>query len=240
MNLTGAFSYLETDWQLKDRQQNIIQGSLRIDHSVDYSLLIPTNGGPWPLLTVLHGFGQAANSFIQDFAPLTAGGVMIAAPQAPHHFYTNLNQRKVGFSWLTRYQRDRSIAEFGTYMGQFQRLIAAQYAIDPEQRFVAGFSQGVSMAYRMAIHSDVRLQGLIALGGDLPPDVADRQNELRAIRILLVHGRSDAIVPCAKAVDAFQTLSAHGHRVELFEFDGGHSIPPAALDKIAEFIAARS
>ncbi len=213
-------------------------GRMHIAHSVYYAVSAPETNSPAPLLLVLHGFGQVAAEFIKIFEPLVQRGVLVAAPQAPHQFYKSLADRTVGFSWLTRYERDQSIQDFARYMENFYALLHSEHRLDTRRVFVLGFSQGVSMAYRMWTHSNVPLAGLIACGGDLPPDVGEHLRALSPLRVLLVHGRHDQIVPLRKAHDAQSQLENANVPVELFEFEGQHLIPPEAMPKIARLITA--
>lgn len=213
-------------------------GRMHIAHSVYYAVSAPETNSPAPLLLVLHGFGQVAAEFIKIFEPLVERGVLVAAPQAPHQFYKKLADRTVGFSWLTRYERDQSIQDFARYMEDFYALVQREHRLDTRRVFVLGFSQGVSMAYRMWAHSNIPLAGLIACGGDLPPDVGEHLHALSPLRVLLVHGRHDQIVPLHKAHEAQSQLQNAGVPVELFEFEGQHLIPPEAVPKIAKLMTA--
>ena len=214
----------------------LISGRLQIAHTAYYSLLKPATSTAAPLLIALHGYGQHADKFVKVFEPLAARGIYVAAPQAPHHFYINLARREVGFTWLTRYERDQGIRDFAAYMEQFYSMLIRDYPIEPEQIYVLGFSQGVSMAYRLWVHTSVPVQGLIACGADLPPDITTKLIQARPIRILLVHGRQDEVVPISKAHDAFAVLRHHDIQAEQFHFDGGHLVPPEALPLLAEMI----
>lgn len=212
-------------------------GKMHIEHTVYYAVHAPETNEPSALLLVLHGFGQVAAEFIKIFEPLVQRGILVAAPQAPHQFYKSLADRSVGFSWLTRYERDQSIRDFAAYMEKFHAHLQREHRLDEQRVFVLGFSQGVSMAYRMWAHSRVPVSGIIACGGDLPPDIAERLHELSPLPVLVVHGRRDQIVPLRKAHEAQSQLSAAGVPVELFEFEGEHLIPPEAMPRIAKLIA---
>jgi predicted esterase len=209
---------------------------MQIAHTVYFSVHAPETRGPWPLLIVLHGFGQVASEFINVFSPLPGRGIFVAAPQAPHQYYKNLAERRVGFSWLTRYERDQSIQDFAGYMEKFYALLSHAHRLDRNRIFVLGFSQGVSMAYRLWAHCKIPLAGLIACGGDLPPDVGEQLQFVNPLQILLVHGRRDQIVPPAKAREAQSQLASHSIPVDLFEFEGDHLIPPEAVLRMAQMI----
>ena len=56
--------------------------------------------------------------------------------------------------------------------------------------FTAGFSQGVAMAFRSGVRGRRRASGIIAVGGDVPPELlADGTIEFPAV--LLARGETD-------------------------------------------------
>lgn len=215
---------------------NLIEGRMQIPHTVYYTVHVPEQRGPRPLLIVLHGFGQVAGQFIKVFEPLAGKGILVAAPQGAHQLYTNLKERRVGFSWLTKYERDQSVSDFVAYMGQFYKLLQESCEVDSERVFMLGFSQGVSMAYRTWAHSSLPVRGVIACGGDLPPDIIEQLEGLPPIEILLVHGRQDEEVSVEKAREALQHLRAAKLKAELFDFEGGHVVPSRALPIVERMI----
>ncbi len=216
----------------------IRNGKMQISHTVYYTVHAPQADGPHPVLIVLHGFGQRADEFIKVFETLPSRGILVAAPQAPHHFYPQFPRRDVGFTWLTRYERDQSIADFIGYMRQFVELLRTEQAADLTRLSVLGFSQGVSMAYRFWVHGAAPVRGVIANSSDLPPDVAERLSSAPPAKVLLLHGRDDQIVPITKSREAEAILRAHAIPVELIEFDGGHYVPSLVMEKIAEMAMA--
>jgi predicted esterase len=215
----------------------LLNGKMQMSHTVYYSVHAPDQNGPHPALMVLHGFGQRADEFIKVFAALPSQGILVAAPQAPHHFYPQFPSREVGFSWLTRYERDQSVVDFIGYMRQFVELLQNQHAADMAQLYVLGFSQGVSMAFRFWVHRAAPLRGVIACSSDLPPDVAARLDAAPPVKILLFHGRHDQIMPLAKSREAATILQARSHAAELVEFDGGHYVPSLAVERVAQMVA---
>lgn len=209
---------------------------MQIRHTVYFTVQTPEGQGPHPTLIVLHGFGQRADEFSKVFETLPAQGILVAAPQGPHQFYPKFPAREVGFSWLTRYERDQSVADFIGYMQQFVELLQNEYAADLTRLYVLGFSQGVSMAYRFWVHRAAPVRGIIAVSSDLPPDVVARLGAARPTKVLLVHGREDKMISIHKSREAETILRAHAIPVELLEFDGGHYVPSLAMEKIALMI----
>ncbi|MBX3178044.1 MAG: alpha/beta fold hydrolase [Candidatus Hydrogenedentes bacterium] len=186
-------------------------------------------------LVVLHGWGQSAPSFMRRFRGLAGSDVLVVAMQGPHQIYLDRDTRKVGFSWLTAFDRRRGVADFVNTLDTVMARVRADFGVNAPP-YVLGFSQGVSMAYRYAILSDMEVAGVIACGGDLPPDVADAMPGARRFPVLLVHGRDDAIVPESKCDEAESALAGLSWPHERFSFSGDHEVPSEVVERIAEWI----
>jgi predicted esterase len=96
----------------------------------------------------------------------------------------------------------------------------------------AGFSQGAAMAFRAA--ANVASTGVIALGGDIPPDV--RAAEAPLPSVLLGRGTQDAWYTHEQFEADAGWLRATGTDADVFEFDGGHEWAGAFRDRSAEFL----
>lgn len=200
----------------------------------------PAAGGPpSPLLVALHGWGQNAKRMLRDLAPVSARGVLVAAPQAPHPFYLDMSSGKVGFHWLTKYERDRAVADANAFIAAMLEKLRQEGAYDPSRIFLLGFSQGCSMAWRFCVSGHAQPAGMIACGADLPPDVAEKLPTPSPFPVLLVHGREDGIISPTKMHEAREGLEAAGVQHDVYEFDGGHEIPLAAAEHIADWILGR-
>ena len=119
------------------------------------------------LIVVFHGYGESADEAIASVRLVP--GIerwRVAAPQALHRFYTR-DQQKVVASWMTREDRDLAVVDNLEYVGRVIDRIGAGAA----PVVFAGFSQGASMAYRAALLGRHPAAGVIALGGDIPPEV---------------------------------------------------------------------
>lgn len=215
--------------------------NLVIEKTVEFAIQRPAHASDRPpaLLIALHGYGQSCDRFIRVFAPLRRKNILVVAPQAPNEFYVKMDPRIVGFTWLTRHERDRSIAEFVVYMQRLLEKTTALCPYDPERVSFLGFSQGVSMAYRFAVSGAHKTDGVVACGADLPPDVVEKLAQATPFRVLLAHGTEDTVVPLAKAKQAQAILRRHSWPVEPFFFPGGHEISPEAVEKIGDWMIAK-
>ena len=188
-------------------------------------------------LIVLHGWGQNARSFIRKFAPLRQRNILVVAPQAPHQFYLDMETRKVGFGWMTAFDRDRAIPNLVAGLDATLDAVEVEFGAPLLCPCILGFSQGVSIAWRYLVHGRRNVAGIVACGGDMPSDVEHALPTRQSVPVLLVHGREDTIVPWAKAQYAESVLREQGHSLETNYFDGGHDLPTGLISRLPEWIA---
>ncbi len=165
------------------------------------------------LLVGFHGYAEVAETHLAELEKLP--GVerwSLVAIQALHPFYTRTGS--VVASWMTSLDRDLAIADNLAYV---EKVLAS---LRPPQTLVfAGFSQGAAMAARAAAHVG-RPDGLILLGGDVPPEIkADPTRRLPPV--LLGRGERDEWYSPEKFKNDVSYLEATT-RVTTCEFDGGH------------------
>ena len=181
-----------------------------------YLVRAPDTPGPWPLLVGFHGYGENAERHLDALQRIRgAAGWLLAAVQALHPFY-NRDQVVVA-SWMTRQDRELAIADNIKYVEAVVEALRRDHATQAPPLF-AGFSQGVAMAYRAAVH--IGAAGIIALAGDVPPDVTDARAPLPPV--LIGRGVRDTWYTKAKHESDLATLRQMGVRVESCVFDGAH------------------
>jgi len=192
-----------------------------------------------PLVLGLHGWGMNCGGFLRRLEPLAEAGLTVAALQGPHQFYLDMGSKKVGFSWLTAYERDTSIQDLHDLIENTLDDLARRVAYDPERVFVLGFSQGVSIAWRYAVRTRRRLAGIIACCSDLPPDVAAMLPGRTPVPAFLAHAVDDPLIPRDKLEQACAALTAAVWSHDVLEYEGGHELAPAA-GRIAAWVLARA
>jgi phospholipase/carboxylesterase len=214
---------------------------LRVPMTQYYALQAPeeAQSSSMTLLLALHGFGQNCRRFLRDFVPLRSHPILVAAPQGPDQFYHDTASKKVGFNWLTVYDKATRIADVNNYLATLHDEVKARYPEIAERPFVLGFSQGVSMAWRFATSGRIRPAGLIACCADLAPDVAERLGTLQPFPVLLIHGDKDPVFPLEKLKEAEAILRQHQWPVEVRRFDAGHELTDEMMDALAIWIGER-
>lgn len=222
-----------------DKSDGPVFGTFRVPRSVYYGVWEPQRAVEEPpgLLLAFHGYGQSANSFLQPLKPARDRNLLVVAPQAPNQFYWQQGTSAVGFTWLTRYQRENSLEDNRAYLAELIRVLSETYAFDRNRVFALGFSQGVAMAFRFAESGVVPLAGLAAVCGDLPKDVEEQLDSVERFPVLVMHGKEDPVVPPKKSEDAATALESHGFAVETDFFDGGHELPEAKIARILDWMS---
>jgi predicted esterase len=203
-----------------------------------YYAMRPPSGGAEArcMLLALHGWGQSARWFLRQFNALGALPIHTAAPQGPHQFYLDVGAKKVGFNWLTAFEKDDNIADanrfFDAVVAEAERRASTGLPL-----YVLGFSQGSSMAWRYALHAGSRISGVISCCSDLPADVALRLPEMPPWRTLLVYGTDDAIVPQESIEAAQKSLRGLQWAHDVLEFEGGHELNAETIHEIGQWVA---
>jgi predicted esterase len=199
-----------------------------------YLLAVPPGGGRHPVVMGFHGYGESAETHLAALAAIPgAERWALCAVQGLHRFYDRKSGAVVA-GWMTSQDRELAIADNVAYVGAVARTILAEPWADGRLVY-AGFSQGVAMAYRAAAFAGVAANGLIALAGDVPPDVL--ATGMQAFPpILIGTGASDAwYTPVRLEADAAQ-LVAVGIAPRTLVFEGGHAWTPQFAAAAGEFL----
>jgi predicted esterase len=196
----------------------------------------PQGAGPWPVLFGFHGYGEHAGIHSAVLARLDPAHQWLrVSVQGLHRFYTKGND--VVASWMTREDREHAVADNVAYAVAVRAAVARDYPTRPPN-VVVGFSQGAAQAYRTAAAFGRSCHGVIALGGDVPPDVAVAGASLPPV--LVGRGRADQWYTSTKLDADVATLRGAGVDVTICEFDGGHEWADAFVDAAVRWLADRT
>jgi predicted esterase len=200
-----------------------------------YLVRVPDVPAPWPTIVGFHGYGQNAERHLWSLEQIPGHERwLLVAVQALHPFYHR--EDFVVANWMTSQDRELAIAENVQYVGSVIDAVRRDYATRARLVFT-GFSQGVAMAYRAAAH--YKADAVIALGGDVPPDVA-MPTPMRLPSVLIGRGTRDGFYTQQKYDNDVATLRRLSVPVESCVFDGAHEWTPdfyAASGKVLARLA---
>lgn len=194
----------------------------------------PFDGERSRLLLAFHGYAQRAESMIELLENVP--GIerwTIASIQALHPFYGR--NEEVVASWMTKQDRELAIAENIDYVDD------ATVALQRERRadviVCVGFSQGAAMAWRAGVLGRRRADGVVALAGDIPPELKDAPQESFPIA-LVAGGTKDEWYTKEKMDADLELLEQKGAPHGSLRFDGGHEWTSEFSRELGKFLGA--
>lgn len=174
-----------------------------------------------PLLVACHGYAQNAEDALDEARRIPGlDRWTIAAVQGLHRFYTRGDQRVVA-SWMTRQDRKTAIADNVAYVDRaIDAIREATAATGP--LVLLGFSQGAAMVYRAALLGRHPAAAIVALGGDVPPDVKTETITSVWPPVLIGVGDRETWYSPAKVQTDLAFCEARRIAHEVVRFNGGH------------------
>jgi predicted esterase len=201
-----------------------------------YLVSPPAEGSGLGLIVGCHGYGENAERHAVELRRIPGSEHWtLVAVQALHRFY-NSRSREVIASWMTRQHREAMIADNIAYLDAVVSEVLREAGAGTRLVFV-GFSQGVGMAFRAAVRGMHRAAGVVALGGDIPPDVRPEPGE-RFPQALLGRGARDEWYTAEKLQADVDLLQVKGVSVRALTFDGGHEWTDEFREAAGRFLAA--
>lgn len=175
------------------------------------------------LLVGFHGYGETAADHMEELGRIPgAESWLVVAVEALHSFYKRSGD--VVSCWMTKRDRELAIEENLRYVASVvSRVEREELGEGPATERVplvfAGFSQGVAMAYRAAARGGHPARGVLALAGDVPPEIRDLPGHLE---VVVGRGREDGWYDETKMEADLARLASFNVEAEPVVFDGGH------------------
>jgi len=186
------------------------------------------------MLVGFHGYGEDAAAQLDRMRAIPgAERWLLVSIQGLHRFYDRRSNAVVA-SWMTRQDRELAIADNLAFVAAVIDEAAREWS-SCERLVFTGFSQGVAMAFRAAVSSPRRVDGVIAAGGDVPPEIAPDALQ-RVTSAVLCRGAHDAYYTAEKFADDARRLRNVGTVVRAVEFDGGHEWSADVMQAASEFL----
>ena len=200
----------------------------------------PSGSEPLPTVVALHGHGAHAQDLI-GLAPHLAGGrALWICPQAEFP----LEPGYYGFTWFRRDpatgqraadEPERTLEAVRAFLDE----AFARYPVDAERVVMLGFSQGGTLAYRIALAEPKRFAGLAALSTSLAGDQAEAITPVEGLGelpLLVQHGLEDPTINVERARETLERLRALGAAPEYHEYPMGHAIGPESAGDLSRWL----
>jgi len=192
------------------------------------------------VVILLHGVGSNGEDLaaLGDFWKPLLPETLFLSPNAPFRF----DQAAEGYQWfslldVTAENRPERIVEARRSFDQTIKALFSQHGINPKQDKVmfVGFSQGSIMSLDALVSDRYPLTGVVAFSGRLSsPQPYSQGNKLP---VLLIHGKSDSVIPYSESQIAAERLSELNFAVEeSYEPETEHTISSEGAMLAAQFI----
>ena len=198
-------------------------------------LIVPSHQpGSAPLFVGFHGYAEDAETQLARLQSVPGSdGCHCVSIQGLHRFYQRRANQVVA-SWMTSQHRELAIADNISYVSTCLAAVASEFSVLPGVVF-AGFSQGVAMAFRAAAHSSFPVSGVVAVGGDIPPDISD--TTLAGFpAVIIARGNVDNLYPATKFMDDQNRLQSAGTKFQCVTFEGGHEWSGAVCEAASHLL----
>ncbi len=197
----------------------------------------------------MHGLGADGHDFepvAQQLQPRLAQPTRFVLPHAPQMPVT-INGGMSMPAWFDIIQMESpKKVDFSTVESsaeEVQRLIDREVAhgLLPDQIFLAGFSQGGSMALHVALRQERALGGVIALStlwlehrkaDEAPANHPD-------VPIFMAHGTEDTVIEPEEGRASAEALRQRGFTVDFHEYPMPHAVCPEELQALLTWINVR-
>ncbi|MCB0356168.1 MAG: serine esterase [Bdellovibrionales bacterium] len=211
---------------------------------------------PTNCVVLFHGYGADATDLapLESFLDPGSNDTTWIFPQGPMEII--IGPGMTGRAW---FEIDMQALEQAMVRGEYRDLttaeppgleavaeMAVEMLASLQQTFknviIGGFSQGAMLATEITLRAPVKPKALIVLSGALLQKVQWLEWAkvgLTDVPLFQSHGDNDALLDPKQAVQLFQLLKQAGMRGKMYQFKGGHEIPPAILAQLRSFLTTQ-
>ena len=185
-----------------------------------YLVVPPASAGPAPIVMGFHGYAEGAEAQLERLRAIPgAERWLLVSVQGLNRFYQRRTNDVVA-GWMTRQDRELAIADNLAYVAGVMDAVGREWPGAPRV-VLAGFSQGVAMMFRAAAAAVRPVDGVVAVGGDVPPEL-DRAALARVRAALVCRGARDEWYTAATYDNDVRRLRDAGTDVRPLLFEAGH------------------
>lgn len=199
-----------------------------------YLVDLPTHGAADGVIVACHGYGENAAIQMERLQAMPADlSWLRVSVQGLHRFYRGRSS-DIAASWMTSEDRELMIGDNVAYLQAVVDQVMSEHSTGSLLVF-AGFSQGVGMAFRAACGSTRPVTAVVAIGGDVPPELTHERLE-RIPRVLYGRGKHDSGYPAHQFTADQSRLQHAGVMVTPHVLDEDHAWSPAFSAVVGDFL----
>jgi phospholipase/carboxylesterase len=198
---------------------------------------LPTGYEPnyaYPLLVFFHGHGGCEEQVLRLAPRLSRRNYICISLRGPQTLGPRPDGR-IGYSWGADGRCDAPTEDY--VLGAIQQT-RRSYHVHSERIYLAGFCEGATLAYRLALQYPERFAGVVALNGAMPRHGGPllRLPAARSLRVLIGHGIANAVVPLAMARQDYRLFYSAGMDVRMNGYSTTHRLHPDMLRDVNRWV----
>ncbi len=182
---------------------------------------------------VFHGIGFLSRYFLKYFDELPAEDNYFIAPQAPSKYYLKNEYRHVGASWLTK---ENTALEKKNVLAYLDAVFEAEKIPETCSIIVFGFSQGVSIAMRWAVHQKLKCDQLILYAGGIPTELEPHDFDFiqdYGTKVTVLVGNQDEYINEERLQNESKKIELlFQGKAEQMIYEGGHEIKKELINAL--------
>lgn len=190
-----------------------------------YDVHLPVNleqGKKYPVIFTLHGKGSNERNMFGLVAPLAEDFIIIGVrgnlPLGTGYQYYDL--KSLGNP--IREMFDQAVTDLEAFI----HYATEKYPVDPDKRYLLGFSQGAILSMTLALTMGEQLKGIVALNGYIP-DFVKTEYALRSMKKVSVfasHGEYDSVFPVRIGHETAAYLQEYTERLTFNLYPTDHGV----------------
>lgn len=196
-------------------------------NSFAYSIHLPSLLEPdkmYPAIFALHGIGYNERDILSLVTDLKEECILIGI--RGHLVYNE------GYAYYTlkeygKPDRDKFDQSIGM-LKDFIEFASEKFPIDPDKKYLLGFSQGAILSMSLALILGNAIKGIVAMNGYIPAFVKDEfeTKPIDGLSVFLSDGELDTIFPPHIGKENYDYLKKHAKSVQYKTYPSGHEISP--------------
>lgn len=189
---------------------------------------------PYPLLVFIHGHGGSEEQILRLAPRVSRRNYICISLRGPHLLGPRPDGR-LGYTWGCGGQVGSQIEDY--VLGAIEQT-RRNYHVHSERIYLAGFCEGASVAYSLALTFPEKIAGIISLNGAMPRQDAPllRFDAVRRLRVLIGHGIANSVVPLSLAREDYRLLFAAGCNIRMETYLTTHRLHPDMLRDVNRWV----
>ena len=190
------------------------------------------------LLLLLHGYGSNEADLF-SFADELPDDFFIVSVQAPRSIqYGGFAWYDINFMDSAKFNNTEQAQESLLLLRGFIQNCIEKYNLNPDEVWLAGFSQGAILSYALALQNQQNIRRVICLSGYPSPDIIGNEfkENYNDLKFFVSHGTEDAVIPVAWARKGEELLQRLNIPHTYKEYRSGHGLIPQNFHDLLAWI----